>query len=185
MKKELRRQSKVPKVQFKLDIDEFNSLTDLLFELVKENHTQCAKLCGVSRKTWKKWETEPPDWPWWNLVLRAIIKHHITALRGRKGLTAQHRQRVMESLHRIPDSAAFIEEIDREAYRISGASAHLRRLLTPGGRWLSDILKPANSGGYTEQSLRRGARELGVVRKVEGYGKDKDSYWRLPDQDDD
>lgn len=185
MKKSTRRQTKVPLLTAVLDIDEFNSLTDLLFELMKENHSKCARLLGISRHTWKKWETDPPTWPWWNLVLRVLIKQYITALRGRKGLTQSHRQRVMETLHKIPNSLEFMEEIDTEAYQLAASSDHLRRLLTPGGMWFDDIIKPANSGGFSEQTLRRAARSIGVVKTQEGFGKKKRMRWRLPDQDDD
>jgi len=101
MKKSTRRQTKIDELVPQLDVDEFNQLTDVLFELLKENHSKCARVLGISRLTWKKWERNPPRQWWWTVVLRTVIKSYITGLRARRGLTGKHRARVMEALSSI------------------------------------------------------------------------------------
>lgn len=185
MDRKIRRQTKVKAYTPKLDVEEFQALTDLLFETLKESNAACARILGISRVTWKRWEKEPPTWPWWNLVLRHIIKTYLTTLRTKGGLTRKHRQRIMDALSRIPQQEAFEAEIDTLAYQLTGAEFHLRQVLLKGGRWWDEIRLPANNGGYNEKTLLRAARRLMVVKTQEGFGKRKRSYWRLPDQDDD
>lgn len=185
MEKSTRRQIKLPKFEPELDTDEFNKLTDVLYELMKEKGAACARVLGISRSTWRKWTTNPPRQWWWNIVLRAVIKQYITALKSRRGLTGKHRRRVMEALSRIPQADEFMEEIDQMAYNIEGCALYLRDTLGGKGMFWDELRKPANNGGYTEQTLRRAARKLGVVRRSEGFGDDKRSYWRLPNEDDD
>jgi len=184
MEKHKRRQIKIPLWEPKLDVEEFNALTDLLFETLKENSSACARVLGISRLTWKKWENTPPTWPHWNMVLRNVIKHYLSALNSRRGLTKKHRTRVMEALANIPQSDELIEDIDMLAYNLSGAQAHIRRILGRSGMSWRDLKKPANCGGYDPRTLQRAAKTLGVIKSQEGFGSDKRSYWRLPDQDD-
>jgi hypothetical protein len=185
MRKSTRRQTKLIDFEPKLDAEEFNALTDVLFELVKENHSKCSRLLGISRSTWKKWEKQPPTWPWWNLVLRAIIKHYITGLHARRGFTAKHRKSVMDLMSRIPQSDEFLDEIASMAYDVHGASQYLRLTLGGKGMFWDELRKPANCGGYSPATLRKAAKMIGVVKRSEGFGEDKRSYWRLPNEDDD
>lgn len=185
MEKSRRRQVKLRPYTLKLDEDEFNSLTDLLFELMKENHSACAKLLGINRVTWRKWEKEAPEWPWWNLVLRHAIKLVLASITARRGLTRSHKRKIQERLNAIPNHSEFEEELGSLAYSWTGCEAHLRAVLAPGGMFWDQIRLPANSGGYSPKTLRVAARSIGVVKTQEGYGENKRSYWRLPDQDDD
>src|SRR4051812_47809461 len=92
-----------------LDLDEFNALTDVLFEALNGNVSACAKLLGISRPTWKRWETDPPEWPWWNLVLRHVIKHTLTGMIGRRrSPSAKHRQHMRDALAKVKNSEDFI-----------------------------------------------------------------------------
>jgi hypothetical protein len=184
MKKSDRRQTKLPTFDIQLDHDEFNALTDVLFELVKENHSQCARLLGISRPTWKKWETQPPTWPWWNLVLREIIKHYITGLHARRGFTAKHRRTIMDLMQRIPQGDEFVNEIDQLAYNVDGCANHLRATLGGKGMFFDELRTPALCGGYSPSTLRRAAKMIGVVKTQEGYRDKKRSYWRLSTEDD-
>lgn len=184
MEKSQRRRLQINKFQPILDVDEFNKLTDLLFELMKENHSQCAQLCGVNRKTWKTWETKPPTWPWWNMVLRHIIKMVLSSIIAKRGLTKKHKHSIQQRLNLIPDNSDFVEELGALAYSFTGAEAHLRRLLRKGGMYWDDIRLAANCGGYSPKTLRVAARALGIVKSQHGYGNHKRAYWKLPDQDD-
>ena len=185
MEKSKRRQIKIKAKAETLDLDEFNALTDLLFEVFKENSAACARVLGISRITWKKWEKEPPTWPHWNVVLRHIIKSYLPALAARRGLTAKHKERIIALLTQVKEGDKLGEEIGTLAYNLAGAEAHLRRLLARKGMYWDEIRGPKNCGGYTWKTLRMAARALGVVKTQEGYGDEKRSYWRLPDQDDD
>jgi hypothetical protein len=184
MEKSTRRQTKIDLMVPELDVDEFNKLTDVLFELLKENHSKCARILGISRSTWKKWERHPPRQWWWTLVLRAVIKSYITGLRARRGLTGKHRRTVMELLRRVPQGDEFMADIEAQAYNIEGAARYLRDTLGGRGMFWDQLRKSANNGGYTEQTLRSAARMIGVVKRTEGFGEDKRSYWRLPNEDD-
>lgn len=180
-----RRQTKIQAFTPKLDIAEFNSLTDLLFEVFKENSAACARALGISRITWKRWESSPPTWPFWNIVIRHVIKSYLPSLAARRGITAKHQARIIKQLSELKDADRFGEEIGTLAYQLSGAEAHLRKLLSAKGMHWHEIRAVAKCGGYTPKTLRRAAKLLGVVKTSEGYGDHKRSYWRLPDQDDD
>lgn len=185
MEKSSRRQIKLPKFDPKLDVDEFNQLTDILYELMKENGAKCARILGISRSTWRKWTANPPRQWWWTVVLRTVIKHYVTALNARRGLTGKHRRRVMEMLSKIPQSEEFMEELAAMAYDLEGCARYLRDTLAGKGMFWDELRKPANCGGYTEQTLRKAARMIGIVKRSEGFGEEKRSYWRLPNEDDD
>lgn len=186
MDKNTRRNIKLNHTVPQLDIDEFNKLTDLLFEAAKENNAYCARLLGVSTITWKKWTNDPPTWPWWNLVLRQAIKHLIANLVAQRRMnTKKHKQRVIQALARIPQSDIMEDSIASLAYDIRGAELHLRNLLARRGMFADEIYKAGNAGGYTPRMLRTAAKKLGVVKQSEGFGEDKRSYWRLPTEEDD
>lgn len=176
---------KLPKFKPRLDVEEFNKLTDLMFEMCKEKHQTCAKLLGISRQTWKRWEKEPPDWPYWNLVIRYVIREYLGAMQARKGLTRKHRHRIMAALQRIENHEELGEEISRIAYNLNGCERHLTQLLATGGMFWDEIRLPANSGGYSERTLRKTARILNLRMSQEGFGPNKRSFWRLPTEYDD
>jgi hypothetical protein len=185
MERSRRRQTKIQAYAPKLDVEEFNKLTDLLFEVFKENSAACARALGISRVTWKRWEKDPPQWPFWNLVIRHVIKSYLPALASRRGISRQHHQRIIKQLAELRDADSLGEEIGNLAYEAAGAETHLRRLLSRKGMYWHEIRAVANAGGFTSKSLRKAARAIGVVKTQEGYGDRKRSYWRLPDHDDD
>lgn len=166
----------------KLNTDEFMALTDLLYEAVSGNISACCRLLGINRKTWKKWETEPPEWPYWNLVLRFVIKHTLTGMIGRhRSPAAKHRQYIRDALARIPRSDELIEEIEAGAYELSAAETALRKLLARGPMPWHKIRVKLN---FTPRVLRTAAKSLGVTKEQLGYGEDKISVWRLPATED-
>lgn len=185
MLKKIRRQIKVPKKSPKLEADEFNKLTDLLFEMMKEKHQACAKLLGISTLTWRKWERNPPRQWWWNLVLRAVIKEYLSAVQAKRGLTRQHRLRIRDRLAAIENHEQWAGEIAASASILSSSERHIRLTLGGKGMFFDELRLPANSGGYSDKTLRKAARTLGVVKTQEGYGKSKRSYWRMPTEYDD
>lgn len=185
MEKRTRRQIKVSQYRPILEVGEFNALTDLLFECMKEKHSACARLLGVSRVTWKSWERNPPDWPWWNFVIRHAIKEYLSGVEAKRGLTKTHKRRILERLAQIEKHEDFLDDITLLASNLSGAELHLRATLGGKGMFWDDLRKPANSGGYTERTLRKAARTLAVVKTQEGYGNHKRSYWRMPTEFDD
>lgn len=170
----------------KLDTKEFEALTDLLYEALKGNQSQCARMLGINIRTWKRWEKEPPTWPWWNLVLRNVIREILAHLRQRSGgITRKHLNRIRDSLSMIPEGETLAEQAEMLAYDYTGAQAHLRRLLSRKGMYWDEIRLAANTGGYTQKTLRVAAKQLKIIKTQEGFGENKRSYWRLPDQDDD
>jgi hypothetical protein len=185
VKRSIRRQIKVSQFRPKLEVDEFNALTDLLFECLKEKHSACARILGISRMTWKSWEKEPPTWPWWNLIIRTAIKEYLAGVEAKRGLTAKHRRRILDRLAQIEQNEDFLDDITMLAANLSGAERHLQMTLGGKGMFWDELRKPANCGGYTERTLRKAARTLQVVKTQEGYGEDKRSYWRLPTEYDD
>lgn len=186
MDKHRRRQRKLQKTTPPCDPKETEALLDLLFEASKENNSFCARLCGVDTRTWKRWTKEPPTEWYWPLVLRHAIKHLLSQMIAqRRATTAKFRRGILEALSKIPQHKDFEVDIAHMAYEARGAELHLRTLLIRGGRWWSEIQLPANNGGYSKQTLQKAARTLGIVKTQEGFGKDKDSFWRLPNEDDD
>lgn len=186
MDRKKRRNLRLSKALPAVDLKETEALIELLFEATKQNSSYCCRLLNISRPTWKKWITDTPTEWYWPLVLRTAIKHTIAStIAHRRASSMIFQNRVRNALSSIPNSRDYEEEIVNLAYDIRGAQAHLRDLLTPRGRWWSDIQKAANLGGYTKQTIRKAAKSLGVVKKQEGYGADKDSYWRLPTEEED
>lgn len=186
MDKNRRRNLKLNKDIPTADPKETEALIELLFVSTKENNAHCARLCCVSRKTWQKWAHTPPTEWYWPIVLRMAIKHTLAQMIAtRRMTTAKFRRRILESLSQIPQHKDFEEDIANMAYDIRGSQRHLRDLLLRGGRWWGEIRLAANNGGYSEHTLRKAAKALGVVQTQEGYGSDKDSFWRLPNEDDD
>lgn len=186
MDRKTRRNIRLSKQLPAVDLKETEALIELLFEATKENSSYCCRLLNISRPTWKKWITETPTEWYWPIVLRVAIKHTIAStIAHRRASSMIFQNRVRNALSAIPHSREFEDEISNLAFEIRGAQAHLRDLLTPRGRWWSDIKKTANLGGYTKGSIRKAAKALGVIKTQEGYGEDKDSYWRLPNEDED
>lgn len=162
--------------------EEFYALTDLLYEALSGNVKACAELLGISRATWKKWETEPPEWPWWNLILRTAIKHTLTGMVGRRrSPAAKHRQYIRDALARIPDSQELVESIEAGAYDYSSTETWLRRALLRGPRPYDELRVEAN---VSPRVLRTAAKGIGVVKEQIGFGENKRSVWRLPTEDD-
>jgi hypothetical protein len=91
----------------------------------------------------------------------------------------------MDLMSRIPQSDEFLDEIASMAYDVHGASQYLRLTLGGKGMFWDELRKPANCGGYSPATLRKAAKMIGVVKRSEGFGEDKRSYWRLPNEDDD
>lgn len=186
MDRKTRRNHKVKKTTPQADPQEVSALLDLLFEANKQNNAHCAKLCAVSTPTWKRWNTEPPTAWYWPMILRAAIRHTLAQMVAqRRASTSKFRNRIKAALNAIPQSKEFELEIAEMAYDAQGAERHLRNLLARAGMWWSDIQLAAHNGAYSKQMLRTAAKNIGVVMKQEGFGKDKDSYWRLPNEDDD
>lgn len=186
MTKNFQRQTKLKKTVPQADPEEISALLDLLYEATKGNNAHCARLLDISTSTWKKWIHTPPTAWYWAPVLRLAIKHTLSSIIAqRKATSLKFQRRILKALSKIPQSKSFEEEISDMAYDIRGAELHLRNLLQPGGMWWSDIQRPANCGGYTRQTLRKAAKALHVQMRQEGFGADKDSFWRLPSEDED
>ena len=182
--KSLQRQYRLKKDTPQADPEEVAALLDLLFEANKGNNAHCARLLGISTPTWHRWAKDPPTAWYWPMVLRAAIKHTLSSVIAQRRATGKKYQKsVLEALSRIPQSREFEAEIADMAYDIRGAELHLRTLLAKKGMWWSEIRLPANSGGYSQQSLRKAARALKLVMTQSGYGAEKDSYWRLPTEE--
>lgn len=186
MEKHRRRQTKLKRSTPQADPQETEALIDLLYQATKENSAHCARLLDISRGTWYKWVKSPPTAWYWPLVLRAAIKHTLSQVVSQRRATSKKFQRsILEALSKIPHSRDFEVEIANMAYEARGAELHLRTILSRRGMWWSELQKTANSGGYSKHMLRRAAKSVGVVQKQEGYGEDKDSFWRLPNEDED
>ena len=168
-----------------LNTEEFYLLTDLLFEALKGNDSLCARQLHVSRPTWKRWEQVPPVWPYWNIVLRHILKEILAQLDTKRySLKKSHKRRILEALSRIEDESV-LTTAAHLAQEYRGAESHLRRLLAVKGKYIDEVLLPANCGGYSKKSIEVASRSLGIIKTAEGFGKSKRSFWRLPDNLDD
>ena len=185
MEKNKRRNFRPQELTFTLNHEEFYDLTDLLFEVLKENNSACARVLGINQRTWMRWSTVPPTMPHWNMILRYVIKEILKSMVIHRVSHAKKTQRrMLDALAKIPDSTDFTKQIEHEAYNESEAMLHLRTLLQRGGMFWDEIKLPGSSGGYSPQTLRAAAKRLSVVRSQEGFGKAKRSFWRLPGPDD-
>jgi hypothetical protein len=120
------------------------------------------------------------------MVIRLAIKHTLSTIIAHRRATSKKFQRsILEALSHIPQNKDYEVDIADMAYEIRGAEQHLRDLLARRGMWWSAISTVANSGGYSKVTLRKAAKALGVVKSQEGYGAEKDSFWRLPGEDED
>ena len=168
------------------DIKETAALIELLFVACKENNAQCSRIMNISRKTWQSWNTKTPQGWYYPMILRFAIKFTLSSMIAQRRTTSRKfQQTVLDKLSKIPNTSELEAEISNMAYEARGAQVHLRDLLSPRGRWWSQIQLPAHCGGYTKATLRIAAKQLGVVKRQEGFGPDKDSYWRLPNEDED
>lgn len=68
---------------------------------------------------------------------------------------------------------------DREEQQ--GAVEWLRHVLSEGGGELlkSEVMRRGREAGFPERTLQRARERLGAVAKVEGFGGDKRSVWKL------
>lgn len=166
-----------------LDLEEFSALTDLLFVALNQNNSACARICGVSRITWLRWRTKPPTWPYWNHILREIIKTVMANMRiQRRGHLDNHKANIQSLYQRIPQGWQLKDQIDEWTYQVSGAQDHLLRLLSNGGMYVDEIRHPVNAGGYSMSALRSAAKRLKIIKDTRGYGDDKRTKWKLPKQ---
>jgi hypothetical protein len=70
---------------------------------------------------------------------------------------------------------------DKTAPQTEKAMAFLRARLRDGARVLSrEIKREAAVAGISEKTLRSARLRLGIKPEVEGFGKDRATYWRLP-----
>ncbi len=162
-----------------LDLKEFEALTDLLYEAVNGNTSAVARVLGIDRRTYESWIHTPPQWPWWNIVLRMAVKQVMIGIKGRRGSpTIQHVANIRDALNRIPNSTELLDEISSQAWEYRECEIHVRQLLAYGPMNWSEIHKAANSGGFTIRQLRAAAKDLGVIKTREMQG---DSVWSLPE----
>lgn len=175
----------IPDIQYTLDQDEFNKLTDLLYEAYKGNTARVTRALGINRRTWNNWTHNPPTWPHWNKVIRGLIIDVISSLSSRRGIIGNHKDFILKRLSKIKDSHELGEDIERYSYELSQAEDHLRAILMRKGMFWDEIRLPAHCGGHSIRALQRGAQSLHIVKTQEGYGDEKRSYWRLPNADDD
>lgn len=168
-----------------LDQKEFAALADILYEAFKGNNTACATVLGVSVITWKGWLHTPPKWPYWNIILRLVLKDVLTSLAARKGSqTKKHKDRLTSALRQLPHNDPLPNMILETGYDYAASVQHLRQLLIRKGMFKDQIFTTANMGGFSKKSLENASRTLGVIKTQEGFGDHKRSWWRLPNEDD-
>lgn len=180
-----KRQIRITAKTHVLDLEEFNKLTDILFETYKEKHATCARMLGISTRTWRSWETKPPTWPWWNLVLRHLLQISISHIEGNRGFSKEHKDKLRNALGELSHTDPLLDYIEDQSYNIAASVQHLRQLLMKKGRYKDEIFTTAKMGGFSRKTLERASKTLEVVKTQEGYGSHKRSYWRLPNEDDD
>lgn len=162
-----------------LDLEEFTALRDLLYLLFKGSSRSCARALGISVNKWNRWEHTPPQWIYWNFVIRHVITDHL-AYMDKGGITASRRHKILTLLSKIPRHEEITEQVILTSETYRGATLHLRNLLLKKGMYWDEIRLPANCGGYQQKALRLAAKKLGIVQTSEGFGKNKRSFWRLP-----
>lgn len=158
----------------------FQTLWEVFYDLNRRKMSTCARKLGISPQTYNHWYTKPPRSHWWLFILRLCIQRELQAQVPRRAFTkrAELHNWAREQLKGIPtptQMAQFGDEDNLEPWPCS--ARHLARVLTQGPVYLSDLRKPAHSGGYNLKTLRTAAKLIGVTMQQVGYGDDKDSLW--------
>lgn len=132
------------------------------------NDTAIARALGVTRQTIVRMRDEPPEWPWWPVVLQAAISHVLPLIRRDK------RRVVAKMLRELPEEMA--EQIEQACE----ARDYLIDMLAQGPALSSELLKTANRGNISEARIKRAAKQMGIIKTREGKGKEHQSLWELP-----
>lgn len=184
-----KRQSKGPTSKFSpqpLDEDMFFKLFDILHDGCMEgNWSATARVLGITHVTARAWSKKPPKGPWWNHILHIAIseiyqsmarsKHKKIRKRAEKVAGQLHKA----ELHKLLDYAQFNEVNNSTVQRDLLVLMHQREELT-----LQELKKPGNLGSYSARAIREAATQLGLIRTISGFGKDKQVTYRMPTEDD-
>lgn len=182
----LQRQVSIKHMTNPLNIREFAILYEILLTAFKGNKSGAARALGISRTTFVKWDTDPPEWPYWNMVMRQVILDVCSSMKVHshtKSAIRLHRQEIFRQLAKLPKSDPLSYELLDLQYDMSAASTHMRNLLIRKGMYQDKIMLPANNGGFSRKMIERAAQRLGIIKTIEGYGENKRSFWRLPNED--
>lgn len=163
-----------------LDLEEFRALYNALYA-VFGSLRKAAKAMDISYPTYIRWEKHPPTWAYYNMVMEQVLRAKLRGLKiDRRSFTSQQHYRLTQLLGKLHSTKDILNEIEGEADHIKECADYLRTKLMTKGMYFDELRKPAHSGGYSPDALRRAAKKLAVVKDTRGFGDDKRSYWRLP-----
>ena len=162
-----------------LDEDLFEELFHILHSvLLNSNWAATSRTLGVSRATAMKWVNSPPKNPWWNFVLRHVIRELTRQLR--MSHIKAHRKRARLALHRLQELPAVSGEPVEVDWDPDESVQEVLIALNeaPGQTLTTAELKRITS--LTARQIRAAAIRLCLVREVEGFGEDKVAYYSIP-----
>lgn len=161
-----------------LDPDLFQELLHILHRILFDgNWSATARALGVSKPTALRWVNNPPTAPWWNLVLRTIIRDLTRQMR--LSPHKKHTQRAGDAIKRLQQLPHV--EIDVEDFEDPSDAA--RDILTtvnlaPGQELTADQIRQRT--GRSKREIRTAAARLCLHRTTTGFGADKETYYSIP-----
>ncbi len=177
-----------------LDTEIFNELFYTFIAVgLRENFSQANRMLGMSHRTIKRLylqiEAKDPDikYPpgiWWNTVLVHLIKQLIPIL-GAHGKKSYRARATMlraalknTGYHREVDFADMQQEFTASAKQLIA----IELLASPGCELSLHDLKQRTT--MPARTIRAAAKDMGLIREQEGFGADKQSYYRFARQED-
>lgn len=168
----------------RLPIEDFEELYYLMY-VVFGSHRKASYALQVSYTTYRSWNKNPPDWPYYPLVMHALIKAKLKTFQfQRKSYTRQRQYELEQRLGQIKNLWQLTEPIELEHSAYTDADHWLRIHLTPNGMYWDRLKTPRYNGGHSHRTLQQSAKRIGVIKEVTGFGPSKRSFWRLPTLED-
>jgi hypothetical protein len=168
-----------------MDEDRFHELFDILHDGCFEgNWAATARALGVSINTAKKWSKEAPTRYWeTNNVLQAIkYIHSLMASSKHK----QHRTRAAKIVVQLKRQNLELDAEHLEQNTSAHGEALLHLISTLAWTKLREMSTEelhlaANSGGFSKRILRQAAEQIGLPKETRGFGKDKITWYSIPE----
>lgn len=167
-----------------IEPDEFTELLDVYMQACNGNYSQAARLLGVSRSTLLRWREEkhiPPDAQWyWPMVITSATKTILAEWRKLSSTKMQtRRQELTTELNAIIRRYnAKTEEYDPD---IDNPRTYLLSLFRTHEDVSTALI--AREGRYSKRTISIAAKSLGLQRRTEGFGENKETLYSLPEND--
>jgi len=170
------------RIQFSLEADEFKELLEIYMRAMNGNYSQASRLLGVSRSTLIRWRDDdhiPPQGQWyWPIVMAEVTK---TILGEWRKLSSTKMQDLRQDIVRDLNKTLRLYQGQTNDYD-PGTDNPKTYLLSLFRRY--DEISTAHierEGKFSKRTISNAAKELGLQRRTEGFGPDKETLYSLPE----